>query len=256
MHVSNLILEITRRCNMRCPHCLRGDAENIDMSPDVMKRTLDVFSDISEITFSGGEPSLNVNLIRQTLDELKTRRIYISSFFIATNGKENVDELLSVCDELYYYCNDIDSDRMGDSETLAFYFNNIKKYANEPIGGLALSLDQYHEPIPCENAVKIASRIYSNDTKITTFGQKYKVIDSGRAKSLNVPYKRPGATIEKAACLFPEDYDGPGFETIYITATGDILGDCDTEYKGRQAKYNIMDPDIMEKLKIEFESYD
>ena len=28
---NTVIIEVTRRCNMSCPHCLRGDAQNVDM---------------------------------------------------------------------------------------------------------------------------------------------------------------------------------------------------------------------------------
>ena len=31
MHICNLIIEITRRCNLQCDHCLRGNAESIDL---------------------------------------------------------------------------------------------------------------------------------------------------------------------------------------------------------------------------------
>lgn len=31
-YVSSLIIEITRRCNMACEHCLRGNAQNLDIT--------------------------------------------------------------------------------------------------------------------------------------------------------------------------------------------------------------------------------
>ncbi len=36
MRVYSLILEVTRRCNMCCAHCLRGDAEDIDMEKETV----------------------------------------------------------------------------------------------------------------------------------------------------------------------------------------------------------------------------
>ena len=32
IYVESLVIEVTRRCNMRCEHCLRGDAQNLDIS--------------------------------------------------------------------------------------------------------------------------------------------------------------------------------------------------------------------------------
>ena len=31
LYIKNLCIEITRRCNMRCAHCMRGDAEPVDI---------------------------------------------------------------------------------------------------------------------------------------------------------------------------------------------------------------------------------
>ena len=28
--MSDIVIEVTRRCNMACKHCLRGEAENLD----------------------------------------------------------------------------------------------------------------------------------------------------------------------------------------------------------------------------------
>lgn len=32
----SLVLEVTRRCNMNCAHCIRGETENIDMQHEVL----------------------------------------------------------------------------------------------------------------------------------------------------------------------------------------------------------------------------
>ena len=31
LYIKNLCIEITRRCNMRCAHCMRGDAEPVNI---------------------------------------------------------------------------------------------------------------------------------------------------------------------------------------------------------------------------------
>ena len=65
----NLCLEITRRCNMACAHCLRGDAQNVDMSHEIIDRALENVLSIGSLTFTGGEPSLNVDAMRYTLEK-------------------------------------------------------------------------------------------------------------------------------------------------------------------------------------------
>ena len=44
-------IEVTRRCNMKCAHCLRGPAQNIDLSFEEVDAFLDNFSFINQITY-------------------------------------------------------------------------------------------------------------------------------------------------------------------------------------------------------------
>jgi len=60
MHIDNLYFEVTRRCNMKCGHCLRGCAQKVDLTIDIVDRflRLNEVTSIGRIGFSGGEPSL------------------------------------------------------------------------------------------------------------------------------------------------------------------------------------------------------
>ena len=55
LNIYNLVLEVTRRCNMCCAHCLRGEAQNMDMQKETIDKLLDQTDSISMVTFSGGE---------------------------------------------------------------------------------------------------------------------------------------------------------------------------------------------------------
>lgn len=64
---NSVFIEVTRRCNMCCAHCLRGDAESIDIQEKYIDAFLDSFETgayISSLTFTGGEISLNIPAIR------------------------------------------------------------------------------------------------------------------------------------------------------------------------------------------------
>lgn len=71
IRIDSLILEVTRRCNMCCPHCLRGDAENMDADIDLIPQIFEGITEVGTLTFSGGEPSLNTKYIRRTAHSLK-----------------------------------------------------------------------------------------------------------------------------------------------------------------------------------------
>ena len=71
--IDDLILEVTRRCNMRCPHCLRGEAESLDADIDLIPQIFEGVSEIGMLTFSGGEPSLNTAYITAVVDYIHDR---------------------------------------------------------------------------------------------------------------------------------------------------------------------------------------
>jgi pyruvate-formate lyase-activating enzyme len=78
---------------MCCAHCLRGDAESIDIQEKYIDAFLDNFEKgayISSLTFTGGEISLNIPAIRYTLKAVKERGIAVGSFYMVTNGKLSI----------------------------------------------------------------------------------------------------------------------------------------------------------------------
>ena len=104
--ISNLILEITRRCNLHCEHCLRGNAQNYSID---MKYVENIFKRIDRIdclTFTGGEPQLAVGKIEETLKLAKKYNVEVGSFYIATNGTKNSRKFIMAVIDWYMYCTD------------------------------------------------------------------------------------------------------------------------------------------------------
>ena len=106
---SSVFIEVTRRCNMCCAHCLRGDAESIDIQEKYIDAFLDSFETgayISSLTFTGGEISLNIPAIRYTLNAVKERNISVGNFYMVTNGKavDKMAELALASLEWWNYC--------------------------------------------------------------------------------------------------------------------------------------------------------
>ena len=131
---NNVFIEVTRRCNMCCAHCLRGDAESIDIQEKYIDAFLDNFEKgayISSLTFTGGEISLNIPAIRYTLKAVKERGIAVGSFYMVTNGKavDKMADLAMASLEWWAYCDEKD----------------------DYMCGLCISSDNFHEVIPYEN---------------------------------------------------------------------------------------------------------
>ena len=73
--ISNLVIEVTRKCNMFCDHCLRGDLQNIDLKKEYVDSLLNQVDQINNVTFSGGEPSLNIPIIEYFLEQCKEKNL-------------------------------------------------------------------------------------------------------------------------------------------------------------------------------------
>jgi hypothetical protein len=104
MRLQNVGIEVTRKCNIKCAHCLRGDSQNRDIDYKYIDTLLDKTDSIGALCFTGGEPSLNVPAMQYTINECKRRNISIDKFYIATNGIDIKEDFVNVCEELYTLC--------------------------------------------------------------------------------------------------------------------------------------------------------
>lgn len=202
--VDTLAFEITRRCNMCCEHCMRGDAQNKDMTEEIIDATLVGIESIGSMVLTGGEPSLNVPAMRYIAKRIDELGIPLGSVYLVTNGKVVSNDFLLACLELFIQ-------------------------ADEPdMNGLALSKDMFHEDIPWGNINKLSQlTAFTSEDKDTDF-DKYPVINLGRAKSLD-GFKKQDVCRE----TFSMDILGnvPCIEsTITVTVDGDILSGCDYSY--------------------------
>lgn len=213
-----LCVEITRRCNMNCAHCLRGDAENLDMPFEKLKSLLDVTDYIDSLVFTGGEPALNVSFMRKTLEYVKEKEIPVTGLFIATNGKEVTEEFLLTWIQWFAYCLECGEER--------------------DLINIALSKDDFHERIPDRNRYLIEALPGYTDIKQTDF-RKTAIIRSGRAAKNSAALKKLGFSFRDRtpATVCNVARFGDAFrlgDTVYLSAKGDICVDCDLAYKDQE----------------------
>ena len=209
MQVYNMIYEITRRCNVRCEHCLRGPAQKVDMSDKVIDRSLEGVEEISTITFTGGEPSLAVDRIRYILSAVKKRGIYVDSFYIVTNGKKKSLDLCLALMEWYAYCE-----------------------SNE-MSSLCISKDQYHSREI--ESVREAELLYQG---LSFYHQEERnhdinsLINEGRAKRNNIGERDAHTGIEYE--LNDDESTLNYIEDVYINALGDVCPGCDLSFASQK----------------------
>lgn len=109
MHIENLMLEVTRKCNLKCEHCLRGNAQNKSMTPDIISSLFAHVDSIGTLTIGGGEPTLAIDVIHNLYQELLWRDVDIQNVFLVTNGKRVNRDLLFWFSQLYSLCSDKDA---------------------------------------------------------------------------------------------------------------------------------------------------
>ena len=221
MYIDNLCIEVTRKCNMRCAHCLRGVAQNINIDTSYIDELLRHCKDgIGSITFTGGEPTLNMSAIKRTFETIRLLDIPLGGFYIVTNARAYKKELIELLDEMYEYC-----------------------YEKE-LCGLAISDDEFHAKYRDEFTFKRNSIHYAYDCfgdmrkyfrqneKKTDWQSSY-LLNEGRAKNIHSPYikKRENtvsSVIDDLVHIYKGDNNIGG--TLYLNALGELIDGCDWSY--------------------------
>ena len=201
MELYNLIIEVTRKCNMSCEHCLRGNFQNKNIKPETIEKFIidNDINYISTITFTGGEPSLNTQAIKDFISICKNNNVEIGSFYIATNGKtENMDFLHTLID-LYCFCTDNECSQVQVSQS------------------------DYHQEQNEEWIKKLETLKFVS--KRENIGYK-NIISEGKGKKLN----EYNGTIDNARKIDIPSLDLENQEDIYLNVKGDICTSCDLSY--------------------------
>ena len=247
--VEHLVIEITRKCNMACPHCLRGDAQELDIREEYMDRLLDKVLSISTVTFTDGEPSLNVAAMESFLAKCKRHRIKPQGFYLATNGLAVTDRFLQACDSWDSYCMENICKETGQSGLLSYKdavfmataAMDARKYCES---GVALSLDRFHAPIPAENIRRLMAKPYFAADKIVDERSDGGWLRMGRAEHME-PAWGPAPLGYWHGHDYSGEYGEREFENLFLNADGALLYSCDLSYDKQEtlAYAHVLDED-------------
>lgn len=235
--INNCIIEVTRRCNMRCYHCLRGDPQDKSMPREYLQKFLSQVRHISDVTFTGGEPTLpsGMKVINDFIDICLTHNISVGNFYMVTNAKVWRPQLPDLISRLYSLCGEND------------------------ISAIDISTDQFHERINLQRrmfADKLSDRLYELTGRDNLVNWRRdllrsQVIEEGRGVAM-----ASGRYIDPPELEVVEDfdeieiYDGE----IYLNCDGNILNGCDMSYKSQSKPYNII-CSVSDDIKSVFKSF-
>lgn len=237
-NISTLVVEVTRRCNMHCEHCLRGDFEDCCMDADfnMIPEIFNGVESIGCITFTGGEPSLNHEFITACVDYIEKKDIYVGGVFIATNGLIYCQELVDAVRRLWlrnimysfrsnkvHYSGNGLSDYCGRYESVPI--SQVKGFVEDEccLFSIAVSMDRFHESIPMENYLKYLTCGFYSDSKVSNMTDS-QIIPRGRG--MDVADGRNNRDISE---MYFDDDGNP--EEVYVSCDGRVFAECDLSFE-------------------------
>ena len=216
IYVETLVFEVTRECNMKCAHCIRGDAQSLKLKEDYVDKVLSEVDSIGTLIFSGGEPSLNIPMIEYIFQKCSDLGKMPSSFYVVTNGKANAIQLATTLLKWYAECDE-------------------PEYC-----GLALSSDDFHETAP-KKEIRYFNGLsfFRPDDKMQKPGSRDWILDGGRAHENHLGRRAVSDNLD--FCFEDIDEDDARIELMYVSANGKVCGECDLPYDcvDRFAPYTV-----------------
>jgi hypothetical protein len=204
-----LIIEVTRRCNELCPHCLRGEPQKNSVTREAIAAVFSQLNYVRSITFTGGEPSLAPGRITMALEAARVYRVEVGSFYVVTNAKQYSRPFTRALEGWLAWCD------------------------NNETSALSISGDQYHDG---GNEYEISLyREWAEEMKETypyfefdKRGYIQSVIREGRAVNWGERYT---SSEDLEYDRIEDDFTG----MIYLNAKGEILNGCDYSYESQDS---------------------
>ena len=215
IYVNYLAIEVTRRCNMKCNHCLRGDAQNLDISTAVLSGIAKHIHPASVI-FTGGEPSLNVPAIKRYFELAERYDTMPAAFYVATNGATSKEQMRNLALTL---------------------LESYAKMEEQDMCEVDVSVDMFHEAFRDNDNAKILSGL-------SFFGQGKQhsvrdddlnwLLNTGRANKNGIGVRAPEVLrtdMDELVTDYSTEYNSIAFDTLYIAANGNVVDGCDSSYE-------------------------
>jgi len=122
--INSLIIELTRKCNLRCDHCCRGNAQKKSIEIKTIVKLFGFLSQISTLTISGGEPGTDEKTFLEISKYFLEHGDDIENYFLVLNGAKRYSKKFT--------------DRCKQIQC------HNQNFGEESIGGITFSFDQYH----------------------------------------------------------------------------------------------------------------
>lgn len=251
--ITNFNIELTRKCNLKCDFCHRGKAQKIDITKEIIEKTLEELKGIfiQSIQFSGGEFTLVPDLYEYTVNEIIKKNIIISNVGIFTNGVIRNSKILETTKRLLHYVESI----QPKIEEISNEMNNIfRSFYSDKKVYVIISDFQHNNEKYIEETIKFYKQISSPNYEVVCQTQRMSensFIDiEGRAaenykKILTEPVSIENIRVPVNESFIIEEIEGLNIKTtrgiLNISANGNVFIDATTyDMVDTNPLFNIM----------------
>lgn len=218
--LEQLVLETTRNCNLHCEHCMRGDKQNLNLSYDIIDTILNnnEIRGIKTICFSGGEPSLNVDVIVYTINKIIKENLNVGRILFTTNGQVYDQRLIDALNSFNEYRNNIIKS-IAEKETNKLKQARILDNLNDNVV-ISFSQDQFHKKVQRDVKLQYFRNAKGLHFDVTTKMEEQEIYKTGYATvGKNFNYRlNPIRYYQESDYYVVQDL-------LYITANGNVTSE-------------------------------
>lgn len=198
--VDSLWIEVTRKCNLACKHCFRGESETLDLNDENIDRLFELVKRINCLFITGGEPSMNTHGVNKIVENIKEKKIKVGFIFVITNGRTpNIAEFLKALEELQKLCD----------------------YPERSV--VMVSVDQYHGFKDAENNIADGARLLKRLRKITSLKlQQQSAVIVAPIKKVGRAAANDLKAVKFITAAYPVFIHEDKIKQLYLTAKGDL----------------------------------
>lgn len=239
-NIYNLIVEATRKCNMSCSHCCRGNAQNKSLDINKLQSFLRGIDYVSTLTIGGGEPTLVMDVLKEIKQVLCWSDTTIGSIYIVTNGKKNV-------------------------LPLAEWFLDMRNIMDDnELSSLGFSFDHWHNENMYNKRDYRKQHFYDVEELFMAHGIEESVRKHSDEKWTYSNLIKMGRSLYsghreiKPELLEIEDYDDNKTISegeVYFTFDGEIYSNCNLSYKEMNTKSGFYIGNYTDNLIDKVEEY-
>lgn len=254
-----LYFELTRKCNMNCKHCMKGQAQNSTISKKIIDSVLDQVGYVMNLDITGGEPMLEPELIEYLVDAVIDKGVIIGGLNCITNGTIKDERIANAFNKAFDYAKYCVKHYMNQLITESKIQKTLGEIRPPSYISLTISDDEWHkDELTFKEAAECLDFYKENCPQIVChLGSEYAVDNStyntGKAVTLDIEkrHRNYKHCFNLYNCVIHNDevLDFVG-KAFYVSTNGNVVVNNSLSYEMADSKEyccgNVLEKSIEE----------